>query len=98
MDENPLWLRWEFWAAMLFAVAVKFRASRKLTLLPGLASTVAAIAGALVFTDPAVKWLEVSGESRYAVAALVGLTCEHIGRMLVEGRFSEALDLFRGKK
>jgi uncharacterized membrane protein YedE/YeeE len=96
--QGPLWARWEFWVAMVFAVAMKLRASRKISLWVGVASVVGAVAGALIFTDPLVQYWQVPGDWRYAAAALVALTAEHGARLLAEGRIGEFLDMLRGKR
>lgn len=88
----------EFWVAMIFAVFVKVRASKKITVL-GAAFTIAtAVLSALVFTGPLLDWLDLSGETYVAaVAALVALSAEHIARQLMETRVVDLIRAWRGK-
>lgn len=95
---RDLFLSFEFWVAMLFAVVMKLRASPSLTKVSAAITTLAAVSGALVFTGPAHAWLGLAGDgSKAAVAALVALTCEHVARLLMQMSIKDALDLWRGK-
>ncbi|NCO20802.1 MAG: hypothetical protein GW905_02040 [Rhodobacterales bacterium] len=65
---DPIW-RVGFWVAMVFAVVIKLRASPTITILGAALTTVAAVAGALIFTDPVAVWLGFSGDgARFAVS------------------------------
>ncbi len=89
--------RIEFWVAMVFAVLIKLRASPQLTRTSAVLTTVAAVMGALIFTDPVNLWLGLGEGFRYAVAALVALTCGHVARMLMALTVKDLLALWRGK-
>ena len=94
-----LWKEWGFWLAIAFATAVKWRVSPAVSLAAAAVSTVAAITGALLFTDPVVDFLALGhGRWNFAVAALVALTCEHIGRLLLGLSLDDLVKLIRGQK
>ena len=96
---EPLWKQPLFWAAIIFATAVKWRASPSVSLVGSAISTVAAIAGALVFTEPITDWLAIGGtNTRFAVAGLVALTCEHLGRILLGLTLADLASIWRGGK
>ncbi len=91
--------RVEFWVAMMFAVLVKLRTSPQLTPLNAMLTTLAAISGALVFTEPVVEWLQFdSDKMRYATAAVVGLCCEHLARHIAVLTPKDLLELWRNRK
>lgn len=74
----------EFWAAMLFAIIVKLRASPRLTIIGAGMTSIVAVTGALIFTEPAAEWLDLHGTAMQpAIAALVALTCEHVARLIL---------------
>ncbi|KIC39353.1 hypothetical protein [Leisingera sp. ANG-M7] len=89
----------EFWIAMAAAIALKLRASPTITCFGAIATTVSAVACALVFTQPLVAWLDLDGETyTYAVSALIALTGEHISRQILSLGIEDAFRLWRGKK
>lgn len=88
----------EFWLAMLFASAIKLRASPTISLPSALITIGAAVASALIFTAPILDWLSLDGETyAAAVAALVALTAEHLSRQVLTLRLVDLLRAWRGK-
>jgi hypothetical protein len=90
--------RVEFWIAMGFALVVKLKASSEISRLQAASTIVVAICGALVFTEPACLYFGFTSDSvKYAMAALVGLTCEHVARMLLTLTISDVVALWKGR-
>lgn len=87
----------EFWIAMALVVVVKLRASPTITIAGAILTTAAAVASALIFTDPVLEWLKADRETyTYAVAALVALTGEHLMRQIMSMSLKDLIGF--GKK
>lgn len=87
----------EFWVAMTFAILIKLRASPTITVVGSVVTTIAAIAGALVFTDPVISYLELGTQFRVPVAALLALTSEHLARMVLNTSVADIINIWRPK-
>lgn len=88
----------EFWVAMVLAAMIKLRASPTITASGAFCTVSAAVAAALVFTQPILDRLSLDGETYAAgVAALVALTAEHLARQVLDLRLVDLIKAWRGK-
>lgn len=93
-----LFFRIEFWIAMVFAIIIKLRASPTITWIGAILTTVSAVSGALIFTEPLTEYLALNGEGvTFAVAALVALSCEHVARIVLNTTLADFIRMWRGK-
>ena len=100
MQNDPIWLHGEFWLAAAFAAVVKVTASPRASPLATVATVFIAVAGAALFTDWAaevVVGVHDGGPKRYAIAALVAMSCEEVAKRIVRGKV-DLLALWRGRK
>ena len=96
---NDLILDPAFWIATLVAVVVKIRASPRAGFINACITTLVAVGSALVFTNPVLRYLELSPDDYApAVAALVALTAEHLARQIVGIRIVDLIAAWRGKR
>lgn len=95
---RDLFFQIEFWVAMVLAALIKLSSSPKLTFGGAVVTVVTAVLAALVFTEPLITWLELSGDIYVAaVAALVALSAEHLARQVLDMRITDIIKAWRGK-
>ena len=88
----------EFWVAMVAAVLLKLRASPKITPFGAIFTIATAVAAALVFTQPVVQALKITGQNyEIGIAALIALSAEHLARMILETKLADLIAAWRGK-
>ena len=93
-----------FWFAAIGSAFLKILLSPWMGLWKGLASVVAALFCAIVFTEPLLNYLNMDPETyKSALAALIALTGEGVVRWLLQiatepGKFTEMLRNLRGPK